>query len=259
MQRIARGIKKFVIDAKEPFIVCCNHGGDDFRGQGLNEPLKTITAARDAVGLVVPHLTRYNGTKGNEVRGRVLNAPMSTLNTSNRLGLVTAFLEKHYGGVVGHLPDRPIGTITAIDHHSVCASYLSKFYGTTIGSDLKEPMPTVTGQGNHLAEVRAFMIKYYGNDKNGVSLNDPIDTIVGHDRFGLVTIYGVDHRIVDIGMRMLRPRELARGNGFPDSYILTGSNSDQVQMIGNSVPPPEVAAIVKANVKLKTFRQTKSA
>jgi DNA (cytosine-5)-methyltransferase 1 len=62
-----------------------------------------------------------------------------------------------------------------------------------------------------------------------------------------VTIDGQQYAIVDIGMRMLRPRELARAQGFPDSYILTGSNTDQVERIGNSVSPLPCAALVAAN------------
>ncbi|WP_415877654.1 DNA cytosine methyltransferase [Burkholderia ubonensis] len=75
-----------------------------------------------------------------------------------------------------------------------------------------------------------------------------------HDRFGLVTIHGEDYAIVDIGMRMLTPRELARAQGFPDSYVLDPvvngkplSKSAQVRMIGNSVCPDVAAALIRAN------------
>jgi len=113
---------------------------------------------------------------------------------------------------------------------------------------------TVTGGGQHLAEVRAFIIKYYGNEKHGCSLSEPMDTVTGKDRLGLVTIHGEDYQIVDIGMRMLTPRELARGQGFPDSYILTGSKSVQVAKIGNSVCPVMSEVLVRANVKLRDYK-----
>lgn len=53
--------------------------------------------------------------------------------------------------------------------------------------------------------------------------------------------------IVDIGMRMLQPRELARAQGFPDDYILTGTQREQVGRIGNSVSPYPAAAVIRSN------------
>jgi len=149
-------------------------------------------------------------------------------------------------------------TATGVNHTSLVSAFLSKFYGTTTGADMREPMPTVTGGGQHLAEVRAFLIKYYGNEKGGCSLAEPMDTVTGKDRLGLVTIHGEDYQIIDIGMRMLTPRELARGQGFPDSYILTGSKSVQVAKIGNSVCPAMSEVLVKANVKLKYITKKKA-
>jgi DNA (cytosine-5)-methyltransferase 1 len=79
-------------------------------------------------------------------------------------------------------------------------------------------------------------------------------TIPTKDRIGLITIRGEDYAIVDIGMRMLTPRELARAQGFPDDYILEAehdgkplSKSAQVRMIGNSVCPPLARALIEAN------------
>jgi DNA (cytosine-5)-methyltransferase 1 len=102
-------------------------------------------------------------------------------------------------------------------------------------------------------------LKYYGNEKHGCSLAEPMDTVTGKDRLGLVTIHGEDYRIVDISLRMLTPRELARGQGFPESYILTGTKSSQVARIGNSVSPHNAKALVKANVKLRNIRMEVSA
>ena len=67
-------------------------------------------------------------------------------------------------------------------------------------------------------------------------------------RFGLVTVTigGEEYAVVDIGMRMLEPRELARAQGFPDEYQLTGSKTSQVARIGNSVSPPVAEALARA-------------
>ena len=117
-----------------------------------------------------------------------------------------------------------------------------------------EPMPTVTSGGQHIGEVRAFLIKYYGTDQDP-QLREPMHTVTTKQRFGIVTVKGEDYVIADIGMRMLQPRELYRAQGFPDSYIIDpmvdGSpltKTAQVRMCGNSVSPLIAKALVEANL-----------
>jgi DNA (cytosine-5)-methyltransferase 1 len=90
--------------------------------------------------------------------------------------LVSAFLAKHYGGVVGSELPRPIGTVTSVDHHSLVASSLVKLRGTSKdGQPVTEPLHTISAQGQHHAEVRAFLIKYYGTDQDP-QLGEPLHT-----------------------------------------------------------------------------------
>ena len=117
----------------------------------------------------------------------------------------------------------------------------------------------MTAGGNHLGEVRAFLLKYYGNGTEH-NLSAPIGTVTAKDRFGLVTVSGVDYQIIDIGMRMLTPRELFRAQGFPDSYVIDPmvngkpmTKTSQVRLCGNSVCPQVAAALVKANTEVKTW------
>ena len=112
---------------------------------------------------------------------------------------------------------------------------------------MRHPMRTVRAGGTNHAEVRAFLIKYYGTSK-GADVNKPSPTVTTKDRLGLVTVAGNQYKIVDIGMRMLSPRELARAQGFPDDYVLTGTKTNQVAKIGNSVCPDVVSALVSANL-----------
>ena len=114
-------------------------------------------------------------------------------------------------------------------------------------------MPTVTAGGTHIGEVRAFLLKYYGTNV-GHDCREPLHTITTRDRFGLVTVRGEEYRIVDIGMRMLTPRELFRAQGFQDSYIIdptyngkTLTKTAQVRMCGNSVSPWPAKALIEAN------------
>ena len=219
MNRIARGIKKFVLENPEPFIIQCKF---DNEAQDIKKPLGTITTVGSHL-LVSPTLIQYHSeTTKDEVRGQKITDPIMTVDGSNRYGLVTSFL--------------------------------SKFYKTGIGQDLREPLHTVTTSAGHFGEVRAFLIKYYGQGV-GQDLEEPLDTITSHDRFGLVTIHGVDYKIVDIGLRMLEPRELYGCQGFPDDYIIdrdyTGkpySRTEQVKRCGNAVCPPLPAALVRANL-----------
>lgn len=122
------------------------------------------------------------------------------------------------------------------------------------GRDIREPIPTITAGDGHFGEVRAFLIKYYGQG-TGQDVKDPLDTVTAQDRFGLVTINGTDYQIVDIGLRMLEPRELYGCQGFPDDYIIdhdytgkTYPRSEQVRRCGNAVCPPIPAALVRANL-----------
>ena len=221
MRRIARGLKKFVLDNPEPFLIQCNHGGER-RPQDIHEPMPTITG-KHGYGIVTPVLIQYHSeAAAHEVRGQGIREPIMTVDGSNRYGLVTGFL--------------------------------SKFYKSGIGQDLREPLHTVTTSPGHFGEVRAFLVKYYGQG-TGQAVTDPLDTIPTHDRFGLVTIQDVDYQIVDIGLRMLGPRELYGCQGFPDDYIIdhdySGKSyprSEQVKRCGNAVCSPIPAAMVRANL-----------
>mgnify|MGYP006921294152 CR=1 FL=1 len=255
LKRIGRGIRRYVIEAAEPFIV-----GIDNKSSGASaawsssKPLTTITAeARHA--LVTPTLitTGYGERPGQAPRVPGLDKPLGTVVNGQKHALVAAFLAKHYGGVTGQVLPKPLGTVTGIDHHSLVASHLVKMRGDNTGQPVTEPLQTVSAQGTHFAEVRAFLVAYYGNDKDGQMLLEPMRTVTSRDRLGLVTIQGEEYQIADIGLRMLAPRELYRAQGFPDTYRIEAdadgnpfTKSAQVRMCGNSVCPPVAAAIISA-------------
>ena len=221
MERIARGLKKFVLENPEPFIIQCNHGGER-RANDIRKPIPTIT-----------------------------------VDGSNRYGLVTSFLHKYYDGGykgAGDSVEKPLPTVTAWEHNSIVTANLIQMNNHCDGRDLRDPIPTITAGDGHFGEVRAFLIKYYGHG-TGQDIEEPLDTVTSRDRFGLVTIEGVDYQIVDIGLRMLEPKELYGCQGFPEDYIIdhdytgkTYPRSEQVRRCGNAVCPPLPAALVKANL-----------
>ena len=292
MDRIARGFIKFILNNPEPFIIQCNHGGER-RPNDIREPMPTITGkhgygivepymvqigqtgfaadrskdvreplttivSKNEHCLIAPTLIQYHSeTAQGEVRGQTIEDPIMTVDGSNRYGLVTSFLHKYYDGGytgAGKNGENPLPTVTAIDRNSIVTSNLIQLNNHCDGRDIRKPLPTVTAGDGHFGEVRAFLIKYYGQG-TGQDIEKPLDTVTAQDRFGLVTIKGVDYQIVDIGLRMLEPRELYGCQGFPDDYIIdhdytgkTYPRSEQVRRCGNAVCPPIPAALVKANL-----------
>lgn len=255
MKRIARGIMKFVVDNPRPFIVQVNHSGDSFRGQDVTEPLDTITA-KHGTGIILPSLIQYHSEQTEDVRGQQIRKPLMTVDASNRYGLVSTFISKYYGGDnVAAGADKPLPTVTAIDHNAVCAVSVTQFNNNSVGQEVTKPLNTMTACTNHFAEVSAFLVKYYGTGDNAVSCKDPAPTITAKDRMGLVTVHGQDYQIVDIGLRMLTPRELFDAQGFPSDYIIDVDadgkaypKSEQVARCGNAVCPPIPTALVRANL-----------
>lgn len=261
-RRIARGIVRYVIDAAAPFIVPITHSGGD-RVHGIGEPLRTVTCAqRGEFALISPTMVQmgHGERAGQAPRALNIEAPLGTVTAGgNHHGLVTAFLAAHlqrdFGRSTGSALDDPHPTVTAGGggHAALVASSLIKFKGTcSDGQAVTEPLATIQAQGNHHAEVRAFLVKYYGTDQ-APQLGLPLDTITTKDRFAIVTIAGTDYMIVDIGMRMLTPRELFTASGFPPTYKIDPmfkgkplSKTAQVHKCGNAVPPHFSAAIVGA-------------
>lgn len=152
-------------------------------------------------------------------------------------------------GIVKFVLENPRPFIVQIAHYN----------GNNIVQDSLDPLRTITSatKGGEFALVSAFLLKYYGTNV-GFNLTDPAQTVTSKDRFGLVTVTldGEPYVVVDIGLRMLKPRELFRAQGFPDNYVIDAeyngkrlSQTAQVRMVGNSVCPPVAAALARANVR----------
>lgn len=291
MRRIAKGIMKFVVNSPKPFIVSIGQTGfaGDGRQYGVSEPLRTVVSkaehcvcvpvlmrnnenavgsdAREPIGtittgghhmLIAPSIIQYHSEQDDGVRGQTVDKPIMTVDASNRYGMVSAFISKFYGGgntsPASDVGD-PLPTVTAVDHNAVCAAYITQFNNHCDGQAADDPLNTMTAKSNHFGEVRAFLVKYYGSGDNAVSCEKPAPTITVKDRMGLVTVRGQDYRIVDIGLRMLTPRELFDAQGFPSDYIIdvdadgkSYPKSEQVARCGNAVCPPIPTALVRANL-----------
>lgn len=201
-------------------------------GSDAREPIGTITTGGHHM-LIAPSMIQYHSEQSEDVRGQTVDKPIMTVDSSNRYGLVSTFISKFYGGdnIAASVAD-PLPTVTAIDHNAVCAAYVTQFNNNCDGQSVYAPLNTMTAHTNHFGEVKAFLVKYYGSGDNAVSCELPAPTITAKDRMGLVTVHGEDYKIVDIGLRMLTPRELF------DARIPAGLSSSTWTPTASPTPKP---------------------
>lgn len=272
MRRVARGVKRYVIDNPKPYIVGVGGRQGQSGERPLDKPMQTITAKGDSA-VVAPVLaqTGYGEREGQAPRSLDIQAPLGTVvGGGQKHALVAAFMAKHFTGVDGAPLDIPAPTVTTIDHNALVAAHIQRDFGTSTGSPADAPIGTITTDyGGHAGLVASFLAKYYGTG-DGDEVSNPAPTITTKDRFGLVTVQyrGSPHIIADIAMRMLQPRELYLAQGFPPEYRITCqvwdlkrsrlrwlTKTEQVRMVGNSVCPPIAAALVRANVPEMVVRE----
>lgn len=227
LNRIARGVMRYVVKAKQPFLISVAHGYSGGRREyPLTDPIGTQSAGGTQHALVSAFLAQHNsGPRMTTNAGRAATESLSTLTTR--------------------------GT-----QQQIVAAHMMNMHGASRSArDITAPHPTVCAGGQHGALVAAFLQKYYGQG-TGQTLTGPLHTLSTRDTFGLVTVEidGQTYAITDIGMRMLTPREQFRAQGFPDSYIIDRgadgqpmTKTAQTRMCGNSVCPPLAAALVRAN------------
>ncbi|WP_286751529.1 DNA cytosine methyltransferase [Pseudomonas sp. UBA2522] len=317
LRRVAKGMKKFVLDNPQPFIVpIANWSGE--LAQSAHEPLRTVTswprggsfamaspviipATHQGADRVnnpadpLPTVTAANrgelmmaspvmiGAGGPVYAGNPVSAdqPMGTLMTRSHRALVTAFIEQANGGfntTPARSMEDPMSTVTNTgSQQRLVTASLATLRRNCVGRPVDDLVPTMTAGAEHHAlveyklspeheegalRVAAFLISYYGTE-NTSAADAPAPTVTTIDRLGLVTVFvkGTPYVIVDICLRMLQPHELYRAQGFPASYIIDKgadgklfTKTEQVHMCGNSVSPPPMASLAKANDPWKSIQ-----
>ncbi|MBF3224427.1 DNA cytosine methyltransferase, partial [Pseudomonas aeruginosa] len=260
----------------------------DATGAPVDQPMPTITSggeckrpagAAHALGMASAVLV---GAGGPSYAGKPVSVdqPMGTVVAENHRAIATAFLAQMNGGyntTFSRPADAPMSTVTnSGSQQQLVTASLLHLRGNCDARAADEPLHTVSAGGTHhglvTAEmvassltpeqldgalwVSAFLMRYHSTGGQWAKLDDPLTTITTKDRLALVTVWisGSPYVIVDIRLRMLKPRELYRAQGFPDSYIIErGHNgqrftlSQQVHMCGNSVSPNTMAAYARAN------------
>ncbi len=254
-----------------PTIVGCGGRAGQSRPRGGDEPMATITAKADAcvaVGFIAQH-NNDSRRDGGVNPGRGADEPLSTVTASgSQQGVVNAFISRQFGTSTGHGLDEPSGTITADGggKSALVAPYFQKYYGTGDGSRLDEPCHTITvndrfGHVEALLDLPPFTADQEGRAREVADFMRA-QGFWDEREFVTLDLAGQTVVIVDIGMRMLTPRELYGAQGFPADYVIHGGWSEgadgkpvwvdfpksvQVSCVGNSVSPPPYAAIVAAN------------
>lgn len=259
MRRIIRGVDKFTIRIGKPFIVECNHSGGGHIAP-VGDAYKTITAKHTG-GIVAPSLIQYHTEQTESVRASGLDAPINTVDASNRYGLTCANLVEYYTGGRPLDVREPMHTVTSHDREAVVAAHVVKFKGDNLGHGTDEPMQTVTTSAGEFAACDAYLAKMHGGDELGYwplirdLLNEFCGYTLAEDEVLLLEIGGALYYIADIGLRMLSPRELYNAMGFPPDYIIDRDylgheygRSKQVARCGNAVCPPVASALVRANL-----------
>jgi len=191
-KRIARGIEKFVLQNKEPFIVPIGYGerkGQAPRVHDIKEPVSTVVSSGKQY-LAMPSLIQYHTEQSERVRGQGMDEPIMTLDAANRYGLSVAYLAEYFQNGRPLDVNSPLHTSTTKDRECLCMAHMEKFFSggyTGNGSDANTPLGTVTAV-DHNGLVETFISKFY---KTGIGQkpDEPLHTITtsaGH--FGIVTV-----------------------------------------------------------------------
>ncbi|MBS2762886.1 DNA cytosine methyltransferase [Bacillus licheniformis] len=154
LRRIARGIQRFVIESKKPFVVG-NHGrsliqmgyGDPEgrRVLDLKKPLGTITAGGNKFAMATSHLIKLRGTCKD---GQPVTNPMPTVTAGGlHVGEVRAFLTKYYGSDIGQSLDNPLHTVTTKDRFGLVTIKGENYQIADIGMRMLQPHELFAAQG----------------------------------------------------------------------------------------------------------------
>lgn len=313
MNRIAKGLWRHTLACENPFIVPLRGTSKSHTStHSVADPVSTISGGGTHHALVQPKvavagcLTEH--ANGSSQRTFAVEDPLRTQVAQVKGGhfaLVSASLITLRNGCIGAPVTQPIGCVTQSGgHHAIASAHLEQANGGFYNGDgrsAEDPFSTILGKGSNQRLVTAYLVKYYGAEKDGISMREPMHTIPSKDRMAVVRVVQLqshalsdeqlagarkcagflrqylpqhftehadvvmvgEYVLVDITLRMLKPHELKRAQGFRADYIIDRglfldeesgqlywkgiSNVDQVKLLGNSVCPDEARELVAAN------------
>ena len=235
-----------------------NRGGH-YAAPSIDEPCPTV-ACQNRLGIAqVSFLSKYYGGKDHN---ESIDVPAGTVTTKDHHALVGAeFMSQYYGNGFNTSVDDPAPTVTTKDRISLVRCFIDNQYGNGTPSSVAQPCPTIpTNPKQSIVKCKQFLTNPYSFKSNGGSVDKPCFTLIARmDKMPPylvcteqgevgIAIYEDDspmtrkvkefmaiYRIIDIKMRMLKVSELKKIMGFPENYILVGTQSEQKKFIGNAV------------------------
>lgn len=215
-KRIARGIEKFVLQNKEPFIVPIGYGerkGQAPRVHDIKEPVSTVVSSGKQY-LCQPELSPFIvqvNHKGEQFRGQELKEPIPTITGKHGYGLATpvmtaiavskaeqclampSLIQYHTEQserVRGQGMDEPIMTLDAANRYGLSVAYLAEYFQNGRPLDVNSPLHTSTTKDRECL-CMAHMEKFFsgGYTGNGSDANTPLGTVTAVDHNGLVETF----------------------------------------------------------------------
>lgn len=262
LERIYAGLVKFVAGGKDAFLVKWNSMNRKgiYHAPSIDEPCPTVvTQNRLGVATVQFLSKQYSGHP--DSKNTSIEEPAGTITCIDH----HAFVSAYYGNGHNHPIDEPAPTLTTKDRLShITSQFLDMQYGNGTPASIEVPANTVTTNPKfNLVTVKPCKSYYLMNPQfasAGGSIERPCFTLIARmDKMPpylvatetgdvAINVYDTDtpmtvkikefmalYGIVDIKMRMLNIHELKRIMGFPDSYVLVGTQADQKKFIGNAV------------------------
>lgn len=293
--------KQYVVKPKiQPYIMSNNTNN---ACHGMDEPVPTVTTGNRNFVCLPSIMQYHSEQSKGEVRGQSVNKPIMTIDGSPRYALNACYISKYFSGEKqkGASISEPLPSVTAVDHNAVVAANILHYYGgedhasavdnplatvtvkprhylmeshlcvlrNNMGcEDMRAPMPTITAK-QHEALIATYIQKLDSTQdlknwhKVRKLLNDYAGYNIAEDEILIIEINGVQHFIADVGMRMLKAKELKLAQGFPEDYIIDiepyigkkYSEAKQIARLGNAVCPPVAAALIRANCPEMAYKK----
>lgn len=262
LERIYAGLVKFVAGGKDAFLVKWNSMNRKgiYHAPSIDEPCPTV-ATQNRLGVATVQFLSKQYSGHPESKNTSIEEPAGTITCIDH----HAFVSAYYGNGHNHPIDEPAPTLTTKDRLSLITSqFLDMQYGNGTPASIEAPANTVTTNPKfNLVTVKPCKSYYLMNPQfasAGGSIERPCFTLIARmDKMPpylvatetgdvAINVYDTDtpmtvkikefmalYGIVDIKMRMLNIHELKRIMGFPDNYVLVGTQADQKKFNGNAV------------------------
>jgi DNA (cytosine-5)-methyltransferase 1 len=230
-------------------------GNPSDKNISVDGPAGTITTKDHHALVGAEFMSQYYGNGYNSS----VEDPSPTVTTKDRISLVRCFIDNQYGNGTPSSPDQPCPTIPTNPKQAlVNPKFIVNYRFKNTGSSVEDPAPTICTVGQ-IGVASTFLMNPQFASKGG-SVDQPCFTLIArmdkmppylvcteHGEVG-IAIFEDDspmtrkikefmaiYNIVDIKMRMLKISELKKIMGFPESYVLVGTQSEQKKYIGNAV------------------------